>query len=164
VKFTIRTLMIAVAALSGLLALLRDWLGLLPLYVVVIPLAGLNGLRAQVPPQRPSWRFGILVVMLGFTILGVGWLWARSVIWYFQRQEGFDAIGSVSRAGYYQLWGLTVPSGVTAVCLMVHVLYLAVVCVPRRRRSLLPLVAAFALALAGAYVVHFADLEFEAFN
>ena len=165
VRFTIRTLMIAVLAVGGLLALLTVWVDLLPLLIlVVIPLIGLSGLLARVPSQRPAWRFGISAVMLGLIILGGGWLWARSVIWYLQREQGFVAIGTASRLADYHFWGLTIPSSVTAVCLTVDVLVLAVACVPRRRRSMILLVMAYALALAGAWVLLFADLELEAFD
>jgi hypothetical protein len=165
VRFTIRTLMIAVLAVGGLLASLTVWADLLPLFIlVVIPLTGLGGLIAQVPPQRPAWRLGISVAMLGLIILGGGWLWARSLIWYWQWEQGLVAIGAVSREANYHFWGLTIPSRVTAICLMVVVLRLAVGCAPRRRRSLLFLVAAYALALAGAWVLLFADLELEAFD
>ena len=81
-NFTIRTLMITVVALGVLFAMLRDWRDFLPVFVlVVVPLAGLYGLRSRVPPDRPSWRFGVSAVMLGLIILGAGWLWARTLIW-----------------------------------------------------------------------------------
>jgi hypothetical protein len=102
--------------------------------------------------------------MLGLIILGIGWLWARSVIWYSQRQEGFKAIGGASRGEDYQFWGLTIPSLVTGICLMVHALFLGVACAPRRRRGLMPVLVAYALALTVAYVLLFADVEFEAFD
>ena len=102
--------------------------------------------------------------MLGLIILGVGWLSARSVIWSFQRHEGFDAIGGASRGRGYYFWGMTVPSSVTGCCMLVDVLVLAVACTPRRRRGLLVLVVPYALALAVAWVALFAFLEIEAFN
>jgi hypothetical protein len=121
VRLTIRTLMIGVLAVGGLLALLREWPDLLPVFVlVVIPLAGLIGLRTQVPPQRPPWRFGISAALFGLIILGAGWFWARCVIWYFQTQVGFEAIGAASRGEDYQFWGSTIPSRVTGICLMVY--------------------------------------------
>src|ERR1700722_8785418 len=87
-RFTIRSQMIAVAVIAGLLALLTAWTEFLPVLIVVgIPLAGSAGLLARVPPHRPRWRFLILTLMLGWIILGCGWLWARSAIWVFQRQE-----------------------------------------------------------------------------
>jgi hypothetical protein len=163
-QLTIRTLMITVMALGVVFALLRDWSDLWPVSVlVVIPLAGLTGLRAQVPPERTSWRFGVSAVMLGLIILGVGWFWARSVIWYIQWQEGFQLIYIASRGEDYQFWGSTVPRNVTGVCLLVYIVLLASACTARRR-GLLPVVAAYALALAGSYVILFALLEFEAFD
>src|SRR5207248_10064868 len=102
---------------------------LLPVLVLVgIPLAVLSGLLAQVPPHRPAWRFGILAVMLGLVILGGGWLWARSVIWFFQRQEGFVALDGAGRGALYRFFGLTIPSHLTAVCLVCDVLGLAIIC------------------------------------
>jgi hypothetical protein len=164
-RFKIRSLMIAVGAVGGLLALLRDWSALVPVFVlVVMPLAGLTGLRNQVPAQRPSWRFGVSAVMLGLIILGAGWFWARSVVWYFQWKEGFEAIGGAIRGEQYQFWGETIPSCVTGICLLAYILFLAVACTPRRRRVLLPVVVAYALALAGAYVLLFAFLGLEAFD
>ena len=164
-KFTIRTLLITVMVLGVGFAVLRDWPVFLPIFVlVVIPLGGLTGLRAQVPPERPSWRFGISAVMLGLIILGVGWFWARSVIWYIQRQEGFEAIGGASRGEAYQFWGLTFPRNVTASCLLAHVLGLAMACTPRRRRGLLLIVAIYAVALSLSHFLLFAFLDFEAFD
>ena len=102
--------MLVVAATGVLSALLRDSRELLPVTVlVVIPLAGLVGLWTKVPPHRPSWRYGILAVMLGLVIRGMGWLWAGSVIWYFQRQEGFVAIGGASRGGRLRILGVDDP-------------------------------------------------------
>ena len=114
--------MITVMALGVVFALVRDWFDLWLVFVlVVIPLAGLTGLRAQVPPNRPSWRFGVSAVMLGLIILGVGWFWARSVTWYIQRQVGFQFIGGGPRSGREnEFWGLTVPFKVTGLCLLVY--------------------------------------------
>ena len=131
---------------------------------MVIPLASLTGLRAQVPPERPSWRSVISAVMLGLIILGGGWFWARSVIWHFQRPEGFEAIGGASRGEDYQFWGLTVPRHATGICLMAYVSGLALACTPRRRRRLLLIVVAYALALALSYLFLFILLDFEAFD
>jgi hypothetical protein len=151
--------------LSVVFAMLRDWRVFLPIFVlVVIPLAGLFGLLAQVPPERPSWRFGISAVMLGLIILGVGWFWARSVIWYIQRQERFEAIGNASRGEDYQFWGLTVPRNVTAGCFLAYLLGLASACTSRRRRGLLLIVAAYAVALSLYHFLIFSFLYFEAFD
>jgi hypothetical protein len=101
--------------------------------------------------------------MLGLIILGVGWFWARSVIWYIQRQESFEAIGSASRGEDYQFWGLTVPRNVAAGCFLAYLLGLASACTPRRRRGLLLIVAAYAVALSPSHFLLFAFLYFEAF-
>ncbi len=75
-RFSIRSLMIAVAVIAGLLALLTAWTEFLPVLIVVgIPMVGSAGLLACVPPHRPRWRFLILTQMLGWIILGCGWLW-----------------------------------------------------------------------------------------
>ena len=88
-RFTIRSLMIAVAVIAGLLALLTAWTEFLPVLIVVgIPMASSAGLLARVPPHRPRWRFLILTLMLGWIILGCGWLWARSAIWVLEEGEG----------------------------------------------------------------------------
>ena len=97
---------------------------LLVFVLVVIPLVGLIGLRTQVSPQRVSWRLGILAAMLGLIILGIGWLWARSVIWHFQGQERFVAIGGASRGEDYRFWGSTLPGCVTGICSIIYVLFL----------------------------------------
>jgi len=163
-RFTIRGLMIAVAVVAGILALLTTWRELLPVLILVgIPLSCLSGLLAQVPPQRPGWRFGILAAMLGLVILGGGWLWARSVISFFQRQEESVALGALSRAAHYRTLGLTIPSSVTAIGLAWNVLGLALLCAHRRRFDLWLLVVAYAMALAFAWICLFAGLDFEAF-
>jgi energy-converting hydrogenase Eha subunit H len=73
VKFTIRSLMFAVMAVAVCFAVLRAWRDFLLVFVLVtIPLLGLIGLWTRVPPQRVSWRFGVLAAMLGLIILGMG--------------------------------------------------------------------------------------------
>ena len=165
VRFTIRSLMIALMAVAVCLAVFRARHDLLLVFVlVIIPLVGLIGLWAQVSPQRVSWRLGILSAMLGLIILGMGWLWARSVIWHFQGQEGFVAIGGANRGEDYQFWGSTLPGFVTGICSTIYVLFLTAACARRRRRILLLPALAYALAMAVVYVTLFADLEFEAFD
>ncbi len=145
--------------------MLRDWRDFLPVSVLVlVPLAGLYGLRSQVPPQRPTWRFGVSAVMLGLIILGASWFWARSLVWYAQRLERFEAIGNATRGADYQFWGLTLPRNVTGICLLVYIVLLAIACTPRRRRGLLLVVILYALALAGAHFLLFIDLDLEAFD
>ena len=167
-QFTIRNLRVAVAVAAGWLAVLLAGREILPgLVLLGLPLAGLFGLRARVPPQRPAWRFGILAVMLGPVILGGGWLWARCVIWSFQRETGAIAIGSASRGAYYEFWGLTVPGAVTGMGLMAYVLWLAIRCMLPRRLGpflLLPVVVAYAFVLAFGWFALFVPLAFEAFD
>ena len=164
-RFTIRTLIIAIMAVGVLMAMRTAWNDLLFFSVLIlVPLAGLVGLWSRVPQERPSWRHWISVAMVGWIILGSGWLCARCVIWHFQRQEGFVAIGGANRGAYYEFWGATVPGNVTGIGLLVYVFFLVVVCVSKRRRVFLPAVALYALALAAAYIWLFAALEFEAFD
>jgi hypothetical protein len=165
VRCTIRSMMLAVLAVAVCLAVLKEWRNLLLVFVlVVIPLVGLIGLWTQVPPQQVSWRHRILATVPGLIILGMGWLWARSAIWYFQSQEGFVAIGGARHGEDYEFWGSTLPECVTGICLIIYVMLLTALCTPRRHRSLLLIALAYALALAVAYVILFADLEFEAFD
>ena len=131
-RFTIRTLIIAIMAVGVVTAMLRRWNDfLLFLVFILVPLAGLMGLWTRVPQERTSWRRWIAAAMLGLVILGTGWLWARCVIWRFQRLEGFVLIGGASRGAYYEFWGATVPERVTGICLLVYVLFLVVVCAPK---------------------------------
>ncbi len=164
-RFTIRSLMIAVAAIAGLLAVFTRWAEILPVLIVVgIPLAGLIGLLGGVPPQRPTWRLAILAVMLGWIILGCGWLWARSAIWIFQRQAGSVLPAGGAGAGYYEFWGLEIPMMVTGIGLVVDVLVLAIACVRRGLFGLVLLVVGDAFALALGWFLLFILLEFEAFD
>ncbi len=160
-RFTIRSLMIAVAAIAGLLSVLTTWREFLPVLILVgLPVVGLTGLLARVPPQRPVWRLWILTVMLGFMILGGGWLWARLAIGIFRWKTG----SPLDRSGYYAGWGLMIPSFVTGIGLIVHVLVLAIACVDRRRFGLLLLVVGYALAQAISWFLLFALLGFEAYS
>jgi hypothetical protein len=164
-RFTIRTLVVAIMAVGILVAMLRRWNDFLFFFfLILVPLAGLLGLWSRVPEERPSWRRWISAAMLGLVILGGGWLWARCVIWQFQRQEGFVAIGGAGRGAYYEFWGSTVPECVTGICLLVYALFRVVVCAPKRRRPFLPVAVLYALGLAAAYIWFFASLEFEAFD
>ena len=53
-RFTIRSLMIAVAPIAGMLAVLTRWKEFLPVLIVVeIPLVSLTGLLARVPHDGP---------------------------------------------------------------------------------------------------------------
>jgi hypothetical protein len=164
-RFTIGNLMIAVALVAGLLALFTAWIELLPVAILVgIPLVSLSGLLARVPPHRPGWRFGILLVILGLVILGGGWFWARAALWIFQRQERSFNLDGAAHANYYGFWGLDVPMLVTAVGLVVDVLVLVIVCARRRRAGLVLLVVGYAFALAFTWLSLFALLALEAFD
>jgi hypothetical protein len=128
-RFTIRSLMIAVAVIAGLLAVLTAWTEFLPVLIVVgIPMAGSAGLLARVPPHRPRWRFLFLTLMLGWIILGCGWLWSRSAIWVFQQQEGSVSLKGAARAADYAFWGLGFPMMASGLGLVVIVLVLAIDC------------------------------------
>ena len=120
VRFTIRVLMIAIMAVGVALAILREWRGFLPFALfALVSFGGLVAIRPQVAPP-PSWRYEVPAGLLGWGILGAGWLWARCLIWQFQRQEGFVAIGGASQGKYYEYWALTVPGNATAVGLIVY--------------------------------------------
>ena len=164
VQFTIRGLMIAVAAVAVFLAVwpARSVL-LLILVLAGVPATGVI-LLAQVPWKRLPWRFGIVAFTPGLIVLGAGWFWARTVISSFQRREGFIAIGAASRGAYYEYWGVTVPSAVTGSCLIALVLPTLVICAIRRRFDLLMGTVGYAFVMVCAYVWLFADLEFEAFD
>ena len=164
VRFTIRALMIAIMAVGVGVALLREWRDLLPFSsIVLLPIGGLAALRTQVAPP-PSWRHEVPAGLMGWGILGAGWLWARCLIWKFQRQEGFVAIGGATQGKHYEYWALTVPGNVTAVGLILYAVLLTVACAPRRRRGVWPVLMGHLLALAAAYIWFFAGLAFEAFD
>jgi hypothetical protein len=153
-RFTIRSLMIAVAVIAGLLSVLTTWTEFLPVLILVgIPLVGLTGLLVRVPPQRPVWRLWIFTVMLGFVILGGGWLWARLAIGIFRWKTGSPRLEG---SGYYAKWGWGIPCMVTGICLIVHILVLAIACVDRRRFGLFLLVVGYALAMALSWFLLFA--------
>jgi hypothetical protein len=157
--------MIAVLIVACSLALLKKWPECLLVVVLLgIPLAGLSGLLGKVPPRRTSWRFGISAVMLGLIILGAGWFWGRSVLWFFERQEGLTAVPGTSRSRHAELLGVTIPAIVTAFGLILNLLALADTCVTRRRFGLLLLVAIYALMLTIAWCILFGVLNAEAFR
>ena len=109
-------------------------------------------------------KVALAVVVALLVAFGGGWLWARSVIWFFQRQEGSVALDGASRGAHYRFFGLTIPSNLTAVCLVWDVLGLAILCAHRRRFDLWLLVVGYALALAFAWCFLFVSLDFEAFD
>jgi len=164
-QFTIRRLLSLVAIVAALLALLPLWREVLPIVIVVdIPITSLCGLLTEVPLERPSWRRCISAALLGVLILAGGWLWARLVIWHFQRLEGHVVIAGATLRDDYPFWGLLIPSCVTGVCLVVYVSILACACIPRHRRDLLWLVVGYAAYLSFAWSVLFGDLDLEAFS
>jgi hypothetical protein len=156
--------MCLVAVVAGSLALLRIGLAMLPVVLaVLIPLIALSVLLQYVPGKRPSWRRGINAGRLGWLILGAGWLWARLIVSFFQKQEGLVDISNARRADFYEFWGLTVPSVATGVCLIVYVIILAVSCISRRRPTLLWLVGGYAVLLLISWFIVFVELVIEAF-
>ena len=160
-RFTILSLMIAVAVIAGLLSVLTTWREFLPVLILVgIPVVGLAGLLARVPSQRPVWRLWIFTVMLGFVILGGGWLWARLAIGIFRWKTGTPRLDG---SGYYGKWGLGTPFLVTGICLIVHVLVMAIACLDRRRFGLFLLVVGYAIAMAFSWFLLFVLLDLEAF-
>jgi len=156
--------MIAVAVIAGSLAVVLNHEEFLPLLIIVgIPLGGLIGLLRRVPPDQPGWRVGVQAAMLGWLIIAGGWLWARSVIWWFQHREGLRAVGVLSSAHKYDFWGLTVPMGVTAFCLVGHVLGLARFRLRRRQFVGCLFVFGYGAVLAIGYMLLFAALELEVY-
>ena len=156
--------MIAVAVVAGLLAVLRFRRELLPVLIVVgIPMMGLYDLLAKVPRHRPAWRTWIAAAMLGYIILVAGWLWIRLAIGFFPRQQGSNAIDGSGEEVIHQFWAFTLPGGVTAICLVVYMLGLAIACALRRPK-LLPLVMGYALALVVACTLLVATLAIEDFG
>jgi hypothetical protein len=161
-RFTIGSLMTAVAIVAVLLALFTAWRELLPVAILVgIPLAALSGLLAYVSSQRPEWRFGIQLMMLGLVILGGGWLWSHLILRQVGRRMGPLGLDGALRADDHRFWGFQVPMVVTGICLAVYVLVLAIVCARRRRVGLAVLVMGYAYALAvdWALLVFLLDLE-----
>jgi hypothetical protein len=163
-QFTIRGLMIAILAVAGLLGLMRRP-DLLPLaFVVGSPVTGLASLLARVPRDRPAWRVWIYATILGLMILGAGWLWARESIWYLQGLVSFNVVRGLTGGEDYRFRGFTIPSTVTAICLMVYGLILVVACVRRPHRGLLRVVVGYAAVLAAAWLVLFGELAAEIFD
>jgi hypothetical protein len=161
IQFTIRSLMIAVALVAGLLATLLLCPDLLLLLIVVgIPLTGLSGLLARIPAHRPEWRRWIAAVMFGMIVLAVGWIWARGVIASFQRADGTYRLGD---SADIEFWGLIVPAAVTGISLIVYVLGLGITCALRGRLQLMLPIVGYGLSLAAAWLCLFAALRIEFF-
>jgi hypothetical protein len=157
--------MIAVAVIAGSLAVVLNHTECLPLLIIVgIPLGGLIGLLRRVPPDRPGWRLGVQAVMLGWLIIAGGWLWARSVVWWLQHREGLPSLGVSSLLDKYDFWWLRVPLGVTAFCLVAHVLGLARFCLRRRHFVGCLFVFGYGTVLAVACMLLFVALELEVFS
>jgi hypothetical protein len=165
VRFTIRGLMIAVAAVGGLLAILRLSPVLLGgLLVLNIPTAviGLCVVMGRAPGRRSPGRSGIVTALQGALILAAGWAWSLVAIAFFQHRVGAGA-PEESRIAGFEFWCSTVPMTVTGVCLATFVLGIAVICILRRRQDLMPAVVAFAWAMAVTWVLSFAFLKFGVF-
>jgi hypothetical protein len=152
-----------VVVVACALALLKRWPeGLAVLVLLGLPLYGLSVLFGKIPRGHSAWRFSMCVVMLSLIMLGTGWLCARTFIWMMQWQGTYFAS--------YRPWAylgppplyLAIPAGLTAIGLFLNVAVLADLCFSRRRLSLLPLVAAFALALAFTWTGLFGWLASEA--
>jgi hypothetical protein len=157
VQFTIRSVMIAILGVAGLLGLARVRPELLPVVIfVAIPVVALTERLVHVPPHRPGWRVWIAAAIGGFAILGAGWFWARAAMWYFQRQGAPDAVA-------YEYWAGTIPAYATGIALIIYVLTLACICWRQPRRRLLWLVFPYAAVLAFACFFLFLALGLEAF-
>ena len=141
--------MIAVGVVACALALFKGWpLGLAVLGLLGAPLYGLSVLFGKIPRERSAWRFGMSVVMLSVIMLGIGWFSARVLISIFMWRHEPGTHQRLWDESGYPLLCLAIPAGLTAIGLFLNVAVLADLCFSRRRLSLLPLVVAFALALA----------------
>jgi hypothetical protein len=166
VRFTIRGLMIAVAAIGGFLAILRLSPVLLVAFLVLnIPTAviGLCVVMARAPGRRLPGRVGIVTALQGGLILVVGWAWSLTAIAFFQQRVNAGAPPEDSRRTGYEFWCSTVPMTMTGLGLAAFVLGIAVICVLRHRSDLMPVVAAYAWAMAVTWVLSFAFLKFGVF-
>jgi hypothetical protein len=153
-QFTIRGLMIGIALTAGLLGLALNHSELLPPVIVVgIPLAGLIGLLRRVPTDRPGWRLGVHAAMLGWLILGAGWLCAQLLVWWCKQQANQRGT-SMSTMTYngVSVW-LNLLLFATAFCLIAHALGLARFCRDRRESVGCMFALGYATALALAYLL-----------
>ena len=158
VRFTIRGLMIAVAAVAGLLALLRTWPVLLVLLcflflVNLLPaLIGLCVVCAQPLGGGQHWRPGVVAGLQGAGILAAGWVWS---LWV----SGLPGGPAGSGGGGSLAWGWTIPMAATGCGLAAFVMRLVVMCRRRRRYELVPLVVFYAWAMMVAWLATFLTLR-----
>jgi hypothetical protein len=135
-RLTIRSVMIGVAVIAVMLAAaLKAW-ELLPLLVIAgIPIGGLIGLLREVPANRPGWRIGVRAAMLGWLILGAGWMWCQSLVWWFNEQRKLHGVTARLYVYDNKFWWLRIPLGATAFLLIAHPLGLARFCWGRRQAA-----------------------------
>ncbi len=154
--------MIAVAVIAVSLAVALNHWELLPLFVIAgIPVGGLIGLLRRVPPDRLGWRIGVRAAMLGWLMLGGGWLWAQSLVWWFKQQQKLHGVAARLYAHDNEFWWLNVPLFVTAFFLIAHALGLARFCWGRRQSVGCLFAFGYATALAVAYLLMVVSLEIQ---
>lgn len=153
-RFTIRGLMIAIAVVAISLAMALEHWELLPLVIIAgIPVGGLIGLHRKVPSDRPGWKLGVRAAILGWLILGAGWLWGQTFVWWFKQQEKLHGVVSLPSAHHDGMWWLHVPLGTTAFFLIAHTLGLARFCRGRGQAVGCWFAFGYASALAIAYLL-----------
>lgn len=154
-RFTIRGLMIAVAAIAGLLALLRTWPVLLLLAFVVLlanlmaALVALYVACTRAPGWTVPWRAGIIAGLQGAGILAAGWVWCLSAVHFLQPSD------TLRWTEPTEFWGWKVPMAGTGLGLTAFVSRLVVICIKRRRPDLGAVVATYTWAMATAWLVTF---------
>jgi hypothetical protein len=166
VRFTIRGLMIAVAAVVGLLGVFRTSPMVLFAFLALNVPGALVCLAAALdrsPGPRVPWWAGIGAAAQGAAILGAGWLCAAMALSILLRQSGAGAVAEGRKASA-EFWGLLVPMAVTAIGLAAFVARIVAACASRRRHDLLPIVLAYAWAIAVAWLLCFAVLGIETFD
>jgi hypothetical protein len=163
-QFTIRSVMIVVAAVAVLLALWPVWLVLLLVLIVVGgPLAGVIFVLVRVPWREVPWRSVIVNIMTAFFILSGGWLWVWAAAWSVRQRAGTGALAAPSRAGDDAFWALTVPMTATGLCLAAHVSRTVFIGVSRRRSELTLILVGYGWAMAHAWVFLYALLKIQTF-
>ncbi len=166
VRFTIRGLMIAVAAIGGLLGMLRAF-PVLPVLFLVLLLFNAPGVvvclavaLARAPGRLVPWRAGIVTAAQGAAVLAAGWLCSALALSILLRQSGTEALAE-SRKASAEFWGLHIPMTVTAIGLAVFVARIVMICASRRRHDLMPFVVIYAWAMAVAWLLSFTILGVE---
>jgi hypothetical protein len=164
VRFTIRGLMIAVAAVAGLLGLLHTrpviWLPLLAASLLNIPTVLICLVVDHDRPrgQRMPWRRGIAIGLQGAGILAVGWVWSLWANAFFDEGASPGIPIAAGQAARDRFWAVDVPMAATGLGLAAF-LRLVVLDVSRRRPELVLIVAPYAWALALAWLFSFALLR-----